>query len=243
MSPVAQKCCLAIALLVGLLSAVMGVGGYFDKSAMNWREPTKPALHGKSDLAIVYWSGDMGTSVGLGSQLLPALTAGGFPVLTVTSPALFLKPRDRAFVDSEVAQSVRLALAHKGIKRIAVVGDSFGADLLGAGLGQLPPNLRDRVASVVLLVPATSVYFAANPTGIFYRGPIDADPVHTLPLLHGLPVTCIYGTGEQDSLCRAPVMAGARRVAINDGHMMLFRSEEAVRAVLDGVTSSPPVFQ
>lgn len=210
---------------------------------MTWREPTRPALQGGSDLAVVFWSGDMGTRVGLGRQLVQKLNADGFPVLSVTSPALFAQPRDRAFVDSQVAQSVRLALTRPRIKRVAVIGESFGADMLGAGLGQLPLNLRERIASVVLLVPATSVYFAANPIGIFYHGPIAADPNHTVPLLHGLSVTCIYGTGEQDSLCRAPVMASARRISIDDGHMMLFRSDEAVRAVLESVTSSPPAFR
>lgn len=134
-------------------------------------------------------------------------------------------------------------MARHGVKRIAVIGDSFGADVLGAGLGQLPPDLRKRITSVVLLVPATSVYFAENPLGIFYRGPVDSDPNRTLPLLHGLPVTCIYGTDEADSLCRERVMRGARRVSINDGHMMLTRTGNAVRAVVDGVTNPPAVFR
>lgn len=243
MPNLARKFILIIAVFGVLLAAVMGVGGYFDQSAMNWLEPTKPAPLGKSDLAVIFWSGDMGARVGLGSQILEQLTASGFPVLSVTSPALFANPRDRAFVDSQVAKSVNLALSRRGIRRVAIVGESFGADVLGAGLGQLPPKLRQRVASVVLLVPATSVYFAANPIGIFYHGPIAADPEHTIPLLHGLPVTCIYGTGEQDSLCRAPVMAGAKRVSIDDGHMMLFHSEEAVSAAIAGVATAPAPFR
>lgn len=243
MAPLIKKCCLAFAFLGAILAIVMGVGGYFDQQAMTWREPAKSALNAKSNLAVVYWSGDMGTKVGLARALLPTLSARGIPVLSVTSPALFSTPRDRAFVDDQVVQSVKFALQRRGIERVAVVGDSFGADVLGAGLGQLPPPLRERVAAVVLLVPASSVYFAANPAGFFYRGPIASDPDHTLPLLHGLPVTCIYGTGEPDSLCREPVMRGTRRVAIHDGHMMLARSEDAIGAVLDGITNPPPVFR
>lgn len=243
MTRLARKSCLVIACLLGLLAVAMAVGGYFDRIAMFWREPARITGGQKSDLAIVYWSGDMGTRVGLGSKLLPALTARGIPVLAVTSPALFRTPRDRTFVDSQVVQSVRLALARHGIRRVAVVGDSFGADVLGAGLGQLPPELRKRVTSVVLIVPANAIYFAANPIGVFYRGPVAADPERTLPLLHGLAVTCIYGTREADSLCREPVMAGTRRVAIHDGHMMLARSDEAIGAVVDGVMNPPPDFR
>lgn len=243
MTPLARNASLAIACLVGLLTGVMALGGYFDHAAMRWREPLLSANHRKSDVAVVYWSGDMGTQVGLGSHLLPALTARGIPVLAVSSPALFRTPRDRTFVDSQVVQSVRLAMARKGIRRIAVVGDSFGADVLGAGLGQLPPELRQRVASIVLLVPANAVYFAANPIGFFYRGPVASEPDRTLPLLRGLPVTCIYGTQESDSLCREPVMGGARRVAIPDGHMMLSRSDQAIDAVIAGVVNPPPAFR
>lgn len=234
---------MAIAIVAGLLAGVMAVGGYFDRTAMNWREPDRIAAPRQTDLAVVYWSGDMGTRVGLSQALLPALAAKGIPVLSVTSPALFAAPRDRTFAESHVVQSIRLAMARHGVKRIAVIGDSFGADVLGAGLGQLPPALRKRITSVVLLVPATSVYFAENPLGIFYRGPVDSDPNRTLPLLHGLPVTCIYGTDEADSLCRERVMRGARRVSINDGHMMLTRTGNAVRAVVDGVTNPPAVFR
>ena len=60
---------------------------------------------------------------------------------------------------------------------------------LGAGLGRLPADLRKRIASVVLTGPGTHVYFHANPTGIWYRGPVAAEPAHTIPLLRGLPVT------------------------------------------------------
>ena len=238
-----KQCSLAIAFLGGLLLVVMAVGGYFDRSDMNWLEPATGNSRRNSDLAIVYWSGDMGTRVGLGSQLLPVVSGQGIPVLSVTSPALFARPRNRSFVDDQVVRSVRLALAHKGIRRVAVVGDSFGADMLGAGLGQLPAELRKHVAAVVLLVPATAVYFAANPTGIFYHGRVASDPDRTLPLLRGLPVTCVYGTDEADSLCREPVMGSARRVAIHDGHMMLSRSEDAIQAVLQGVTNPPPAFR
>lgn len=243
MPPLFKKCVLVIACLGGIMVLVMAVGGYFDRCAMIWREPAAGQSGRTSDLAIVYWSGDMGTRVGLGSRLLPAVAARGIPVLSVTSTTLFRAPRDRAFVDNQVVRSVRLALAQPGIRRVAMVGDSFGADLLGAGLGQLPTELRKKVAAVVLLVPANAVYFAANPIGLFYHGRVAAEPDHTLPLLHGLPVTCVYGTDEADSLCREAVMGGARRIAIHDGHMMLSRSDDAIEAVLQGVTNPPAVFR
>ena len=60
-----------------------------------------------------------------------------------------------------------------------------------------------------------------------------------LGLLHGLPVTCIFGTDEDDSLCRDKVMDGARRVAIADGHLMLF-SYAPLAAAVDTAVLHPP---
>jgi type IV secretory pathway VirJ component len=142
-------------------------------------------------------------------------------------------------VDRAVAASVRAALARSGAARVAVVGSSFGADIIGSGLGRVAPELRRRIASVVLVVPGSDVYFHANPLGIFYRGPAAADPEHTIPLLHGLPVTCIFGADEDDSLCRNMVMDGARRVSIDDGHLMLF-SREPLAAAVDAAVLHPP---
>jgi type IV secretory pathway VirJ component len=218
---------------VGLLS----VGGYFESEpfALHW--PDHRAR--RYELAAVYWSGDMGMRMGPGQDIVDSLRAHGIPVLSVSSPMLFGRQRDRAFVDLAVARSLEAALERSRAQRIAVVGSSFGADIIGSGLGRVAPDIRKRITSVVLVVPGSDVYFHANPSGIFYRGPAAADPEHTIPLLRGLPVTCIFGADEDDSLCRETVMNGARRVAIDDGHLMLF-SRELLAAAVDAAVLHPP---
>jgi type IV secretory pathway VirJ component len=152
---------------------------------------------------------------------------------------LFGRQRDRAFVDLAVSKSLEAALTKSRAERIAVVGSSFGADIVGSGLGRVAPEVRRRIASVVLVVPGSDVYFHANPSGIFYRGPVAADPEHTIPLLHGLPVTCIFGSDEDGGLCREAVMGSARRIAIDDGHFMLF-SHGLLAAAVDAAVLHPP---
>lgn len=219
------------------LVGVLLVGGYFEDGAYALVPP--PGRAAAPPLAAVYWSGDMGMRVGIGEGLVDDLAAAGVPVLTVSSPALFGSGRTRDFVDAAVERSVRTALERTHARSIAVIGNSFGADIVGTGVGNLPPELRRRIASVVLMVPSAEVYFHANPTGIFYRGPVAASPAHTVPLLRGLPVTCIYGTGEDDSLCAEPAMASARRVGIDDGHMMLWSHAPLGRALIDAVLHPP----
>ena len=224
-----------------LLAGTMLLGGYFESEAyalVPAAGPARPA----PDTGALYWSGDMGMRVGIGEGLVDDVAASGIPVLTVSSPMLFAAGRDRAFVEEAVESSVRAALARTHARQLVVIGNSFGADILGAGLGALPQDLRSRIASVILLVPGRDIYFHANPTGIFYRGPTDASPAHTIPLLHGLPVTCIYGADEDDSLCEAPAMSGAQRVQIADGHLMLWSHRPLAQALLRAIANPPRPF-
>jgi type IV secretory pathway VirJ component len=226
----------AASVLTAVLVGVLLVGGYFENQPYMLEKPD----HGQhSRIAAVYWSGDMGMRLGGGSAIVEHLRERGIPVLTVSTPMLFGSHRDRAYVDRTVAESVRLALKQSGAQQVALIGNSFGADMIATGLGRIAPDLRSRVASVVLVVPGNEVYFHANPTGIFYYGLSDADPAHTVPLLKGLPVTCIFGTEEASSLCREPVMATARRVAIGDGHLMLASRDYLAAAVLRAVEHPP----
>jgi len=225
-----------ISLIPLLVLAIMAIGGYFDRHPTRWLAPTGPR---RPDVVAVYFSGDMGLTVGLGEGAMAALRRDGVAVLAVNCSTLFRKARNRAFVDALVADIMRRALAESGASRIVVMGGSFGADVLDTGIGALPPDLARRIASVVLIVPGTQVFFHANPTGLFYAGVPDSDPRLTARALRGLPVTCIYGRDEADSLCRTRALAGARRVAIPDGHLMLSHyrllADETARAAL-----SPP---
>jgi type IV secretory pathway VirJ component len=216
---------------------VLSIGGYFESEpfTLHWPEHREARYR----LAVVYWSGDMGMRMGFGQGIVESLRAHGIPVLSVSSPMLFGRQRDRAFVDHVVAKSLETALVRSGAEHIAIVGSSFGADIIGSGLGRVAPEIRKRIVSVVLVVPGSDVYFHANPMGIFYRGPAAADPEHTIPLLRGLPVTCIFGSDEDGSLCREAEMGGARRVAIDDGHLMLF-SRELLHAAVDAAVLHPP---
>lgn len=229
-----------LALIPALCMVTMVIGGYFDRDAMRWLDPTAQRRH---DLVAIYFSGDMGLDVGTGAGAIAGLRAHGVPVLAVNSSLLFRQRRDRGFVDSLVADSIRTALARSGATRVALLGGSFGADILDTGVGMLPPPLRARIASVVLVVPGTQVYYHANPLGLFYTGDPDSDPRHTIRLLRGLPVTCIFGTGEADSLCRMPELAPARRIAIPDGHLMLSHYDELARLTVHAAMAPPAAME
>lgn len=229
----------AVAAVAMILLAVHAIGGYFESHPFSFVPAPPGAPRHRDPVVAVFWSGDMGLRLGTAETVIGTLGKLGFPVLTVSSPMLFAGKRDTAFVDEQVARSLREALDRSGASKVVVIGNSFGADMVAVGLGHLPADLRARISSVVLVVPGMSIHFHANPTGLFYTGPTDADPDRTIRLLHGLPVSCIYGRAEDDSLCDDPLLTRARRIGIDDGHMMLWSREAIDRAVINTVLSPP----
>lgn len=232
-----------LAVVPALACVTMVVGGYFDREAERYEHPTGAHRHDPlpPPLVAIYFSGDMGLDVGTGEGAINAMRAAGVPVLAVNSSALFWRARDRAYVEQLLVQTMRRALARSGASRIALVGGSFGADILDTAIGALPADLRRRIASVVLVVPGTEVYFHANPIGVFYLGQPDSDPRRTVLALRGLPVTCIYGLAESDTLCRAPELAGSSRMAIDDGHLMFGHYRELAAITARAALFPPPM--
>jgi len=222
-------------LLVAVAAGTLLLGDYFSATASTFT-PAPGAPVGRAPaLAAVFWSGDMGLHVGFGSDLPEKLAARGIPVLAVSSPVVFGRERSAAFARDAVAESLSEALRRSGAQRLAVIGFSFGADLLGATLGELPADLRRRIAQVVIVGPATDVHFHANPFGLYYGGPSAVAPDSMARAFSGLSLSCIFARAEADSLCRAPLPGPVRLTAIDDNHLMLLHREEATAAVVDAV--------
>src|ERR1700741_4292446 len=87
----------AIPVLALLGIGLLALGGYFETQPFAFPWPQHRAA--RYPLAAVYWSGDMGMRLGTGQVIVESLSAHGIPVLSVSSPALFARARDRAFVD------------------------------------------------------------------------------------------------------------------------------------------------
>jgi len=230
----------ALALVGG--AGTLALGGYFGGKALAYTPAARLSGARRGDLAAVFWSGDMGMWVGFGSDIPDRLAGKGIPAIAVSSPALFGQARGPAYARQALADSLAAAMRRSGASRVAVIGFSFGADVVAASLDGLDPGLRQRIASVVLVGPGRDIHFHANPFGLFYAGPTEADPARAAAALRGLPVTCIFARGEaDDSLCHAPALGSARLTEVDDGHMMLAHREEVTRAVIDAVLHPPQV--
>jgi type IV secretory pathway VirJ component len=202
----------AILLLIGLAAAA----GFFDRDA--------ETVFGRPDggprpLAAVLFSGDMGLRFGMGPHIVRALAKHDVPVLGISSPSAFGAHRSQAQVEAIVAGAIRDAIVKTGARQVVMIGQSFGADMVRVGLSALAPELRDRVAAVVLVVPGRDAWFRADPSGIAYHAAPDAGPGSPRALAWA-PLVCIKGAAERDSLC--PLLDGPdlRAITLPGGHFL-----------------------
>lgn len=216
--------------------AFVAAAGYFDRDPVH----VYPAVPPAADIAVVNVSGDMGLRFLLGASTSRGLTARHIPVVGISSPAVFRKRRTRAEIDAFVADAVRLGLSRTGVRRIVMMGQSYGADIVQTGLAHLPADLRAKVAAVILVLPGESVYFRADPTGWAYRGTPDSVATDTANTLTWAPLTCIYGVEEKDSLCPLLRVPGARVIGMPGGHDIRHDDAGLLAHVLKAIASVEP---
>jgi type IV secretory pathway VirJ component len=152
-----------------------------------------------SEMAVLL-TGDGGWA-GLDQELAAQLAADGVPTVGLNSLKYFWTERSPEETAKDVARLMSHYLAAWNKQRVLLVGYSFGADVLPFVVNRLPPELRARVATVSLLGVDANASFEIRIAG--WVGSDDSGPP-TRPevaAIGGVPVLCIYGEGESDSIC------------------------------------------
>jgi type IV secretory pathway VirJ component len=151
------------------------------------------------ELAILL-TGDGGWA-GLDQELAARLAADGVPTVGLNSLKYFWTERTPDEAAQAVARIMRHYLAAWNKQRVLLVGYSFGADVLPFVVNRLPPDLRTRVATVNLLGVDSNASFEINIAA--WVGSDDSGPPTRpeIATLGEVPVLCVYGAGETDSIC------------------------------------------
>ena len=159
------------------------------------------AEDGNSDEMAVLLTGDGGWA-GLDQELAARLAADGVPTVGFNSLKYFWSERTPQETAKDVARVMRHYLSAWNKQRVLLVGYSFGADVLPFVVNRLPPELRARVATVNLLGIDSNASFEIKIAG--WVGADDDGGPTTRPevnAISGIPVLCLYGEGESDSIC------------------------------------------
>jgi type IV secretory pathway VirJ component len=153
-----------------------------------------------TDLLAIILSGDGGWA-GLDKEVAQALAEHGIPVAGLDSLRYFWSARTPQGIAGDIDRMIRYYLGHYARPRVLLVGYSQGADVLPFAVNRLAPATRARIALAVLMGMSEHAVFEFHMSNWISN---DNSGPATLPEVNritGIPVLCIYGDGDNESLC------------------------------------------
>ncbi|WP_322062553.1 virulence factor family protein [Paraburkholderia sp. J63] len=177
-----------------------------------------PAAHPTDMLAVVI-SGDGGWR-DLDKTIAEALQKQGISVIGWDALRYFWSEKTPAQTSHDLARVLNTYAARWHAKHIALVGYSFGADVMPFAYNRLPDALREKVSYMSLLGFAPDADFQVRVTG-WLGMPASDKALQVRPELAKVPpaiVQCVYGADEKDTLCPALANTGIELVKTNGSH-------------------------
>jgi type IV secretory pathway VirJ component len=192
-----------------------------------------PAAHPRAMLAIVM-SGDGGWR-DLDKTIGEQLQKDGVSVVGWDSLRYFWSEKSPEQVSRDLARVLRAYGARWHATSFALIGYSFGADVMPFAYNLLPVALRDQVSIVSLLGFAPAADFQVRVTGWLGMPPSDK-ALQAKPAVDRLPaglVQCFYGENETDTLCPA-LTATQEVIRTAGGHHFDHGYDVLERRILSG---------
>ena len=192
-----------------------------------------PSADARLDSFAIIMSGDGGWA-GLDQDVAGALSAKGIPVVGLDSLRYYWTARTPEGLAADTDRMIRYYLAHFGKKRVLLIGYSQGADVLPFAVNRLPEATRARVALTVVMGMSEHALFEFHVSG--WISDDNSGPA-TLPEINrisGMPVLCIYGEDESDSLCPKLDPKKFNIVKLKGGHHFDGDYANLARQILSG---------
>jgi type IV secretory pathway VirJ component len=193
-----------------------------------------PAAHPDGLLAIVI-SGDGGWR-DLDKTIAHDLCNQGVSVVGVDSLRYFWRLKAPEQTAHDLARIIRTYSARWHARSIALIGYSFGADVLPFAYNRLPKAVRGQISMMSLLGFAPGADFEIRVTGCLGMPPSD-NALPAYPEIAKMPsglVQCFYGEKETDTLCPALAKLGVAVIRTSGGHHFGGDYEHLARVILDG---------
>ncbi|MGC1727844.1 MAG: AcvB/VirJ family lysyl-phosphatidylglycerol hydrolase, partial [Steroidobacteraceae bacterium] len=195
---------------------------------------------GSSDEFVLLLTGDGGWA-GLDRELAARLAASGLPTVALNSLKYFWTERTPEATTRDVVRLLRHYLTAWNKQRVLLVGYSFGADVLPFVVNRLPPDLHARVASVSVLGIDANASFGVHVSEWVGSDAGGAPTRPEVAAMRHVPVLCIYGAGESDSICPGLRLADVTREEIGRGHHFSGEYAQLAERILAFARTAHPV--
>ena len=178
-----------------------------------------PATGPQNDVMCVLISGDGGWA-SIDQGLSKTLAQSGIPTVGINSLKYLWnrKTPQQAAIDLQRVTQNYLLKWHK--KKVIFIGYSLGADILPFMLHNLPEPLSKNTLLAAFLSPSQTVDFQFH-LSYWIGGGSGKNYLNVLPAIQSLkkiPLLCLYGDDETDSICKDISMSNANVVAMSGGH-------------------------
>jgi type IV secretory pathway VirJ component len=178
--------------------------------------PAQPGTAPADTFAIIL-SGDGGWA-GLDKEVADALSAHGIPVVGLDSLRYFWSARTAEGLARDIDHMIRYYLARLAKKRVLLIGYSQGADVLPFAANRLPAATRATAALAVLMGMSEHALFEFHVSSWISNATTGPLTLPEVSRIEGIPVLCIYGDGDKDSLCPQLDPSKVRVVKLPGGH-------------------------
>ena len=196
----------------------------------------QPKGRAGATMAVIL-SGDGGWAAG-DRTMAATLADSGISVIGLDVPSYLKVPRTPDGASGDLRRLLEHYMAGWHAERVLIIGYSHGADLAPFLVSRLPPELRSRIALLAMLGlehQASFRFHLADIIGIASH----EDAVPVLPeveKLGGLPMLCVQGSDEKNSLCSSLPPALARVETRRGGHRISgSQGPEVVNLILKAV--------
>ncbi|HEV2672962.1 MAG TPA: AcvB/VirJ family lysyl-phosphatidylglycerol hydrolase [Aliidongia sp.] len=194
-----------------------------------------PVDHPSTTMAIVL-SGDGGWR-DLDKTIAENLQRQGVPTVGWDSLRYFWSKKTPEETTHALAAVMKAYMAKWHASKVALIGYSFGADVLPFTYNRLTNEQRGHVVLMALLGFANNADFEITMGGWLGAAPSD-DALPILPEVSKVPpalIQCFYGAEEDDTVCPALADKGVEQVKTTGGHHFDGDYAALAKRILDGV--------
>ena len=172
-----------------------------------------------SNLMAIVISGDGGWR-DLDKTIAEDLQHQGMPVVGWDSLRYFWSKKTPEQTAIDLASVMRTFMAKWHADEVALIGYSFGADVMPFAYNRLPETLRSHVVLMALLGFSKTADFEITVSGWLGEPPgpqalpVEPETDQIAPAL----MLCFYGEGETDSACPELARRGVEVISTTGGH-------------------------
>ncbi len=178
--------------------------------------PAQPHAPPSDSFAIIM-SGDGGWA-GIDQDIAAALSAKGIFVVGLDSLRYYWTKRTPRRTGGGYRQNDSLLSRALDKKHVLLIGYSQGADVLPFAVNRLPAATKAHVSLMAILGMSEHALFEFHVSSWISDDNTGPETLPEVDRISGVPVLCIYGEDEHDSLCPRLDSSKFKIVKVKGGH-------------------------